>query len=778
MLPIRRLLLRDLLTMVGATLGVVCAVFTLGTLSLLERNGDQRARDLVGSLEKELQHGFQQSQQLGLSVRDWWGSQLIDLDRPERVEALVLPLVEKNGLVAGVFLHTPQGKGLLLTRGPREASGLRGAWVTYLFERREGRLMQRRFREAGVTLDTSRWEPAFLDPATRPWYVLGLRAYGPQWVEPYPFFGSDSQGLTYMVPFRTGDGTLRGILSVDAYLEELTGRMWDARLGPGKLLLTDGEGRALVLPRSPDLATVEARSRAFLRQVGPEFQGAFHALGTAWKGRDAGESAITFRHDGTRYLGFVEQARFLEGSRWKLHYLVPTSVLYAPARIPLAILALVGTACLGFATFRVVRLSRRVGLPLKALTEAAGVLRSGGVPEPLSSGILEFCALGEALHEAGRERTRAEDQRRQSEHRQRLETVGTLAGGIAHDINNQLVAILGQLELVREQLPPEHPGLRRLDRSAEAAHRSAEMIRSLLAFTHHVKPDVRPLDLNLAVEDAALLIGRVLGGTVDLKLELEPLLPPVIAERIGIEQVLMNLAVNARDAMPGGGTLRISTRRGPGETLVLEVEDSGHGIPAAALPHIFEPFFTTKEVGKGTGLGLSMVHGIVQAHRGTISVSSQVGQGTRFSIVLPGRPELASSDAASTRDPRPAALLAGARILLVDDEPLVRETMSELLGLHGAEVGLAVDGEDGFRAWQQGAFDLLITDQRMPRCTGLELVARIRALGSPIPVLIVSGYGLEGMREVQDQDPRLRILGKPFATPQLLRAITRLLKPA
>ena len=778
MLPIRRLLLRDLLTLVGATVGVLCVVFTLGTLQLLERNGDLRSRDLVASLGRDLQNGFQQSQQLGLSVRDWWGSQLIDLDRPERVEALVLPMVEKNGLVAGLFLHTPQGKGLLLTRGLKEASGQRGPWVTYLFERRDGRLMQRRYREAGITLEGSHWEPAFLDPATRPWYVQGLRAYGPQWVEPYPFYGSDSQGLSFMVPFRAGDGTLQGILSVDAYLEDLTGRMWDSRLGPGKLLLTDGEGRALVLPRSPDLATPAARSQAFLRQVGPEFLGAFHALRTLWKTRDPAETAVTFRHEGTRYMGFVEGAGFLEGTRWTLHYLIPTSVLYAPARTPLTSLTVIGFVCFAFATYRVLRLHRRVDAPLRALAEAAGVLRSGGVPEPLPSGIYEFCALGEALHEAGRERFLAEDQRRQSEHRQRLETVGTLAGGIAHDINNQLVAILGQLELVREQLPAGHPGLRRLNRSAEAALRCGEMIRSLLAFTHNVKPDVRPLDLNGVVEDSALLIGRVLGGTVDLELDLQPFLPPVNAERIGLEQVLMNLAVNARDAMPGGGTLRISTRSGPGETLVLEVEDSGLGIPAEALPHIFEPFFTTKDIGKGTGLGLSMVHGIVKAHQGTISVSSREGSGTRFRIVLPGRPELTSSDATSTREPRPNAGLAGKRILLVDDEPMVRETMSEILALHGAEVRTAVDGEDGFQLWRAEAFDLLVTDQRMPRCTGLELLARIRAEGSAVPVLIVSGYGMEGMREVQDQDPRLRILGKPFDTAQLVKLVQGLLKPS
>lgn len=777
MLPIRRLLLRDLLTLVGATVGVLCVVFTLGTLQLLQRHGDQRARELVGSLGRELQNGFHQSEQLGLSVREWWGSQLIDLDRPERVEALVLPLVEKNGLVAGIFLHTPQGKGLLLTRAQADP-GQRGPWVTYLFERREGRLMQRRYREAGITLEGSRWEVAFLDPATRPWYVQGLRAYGPQWVEPYPFFGGDSQGLSFMVPFRAGDGTLQGILNVDAYLEELTGRMWDARLGPGKLLLTDGEGRALVLPRSPELSTVSARSQAFLRQVGPEFLGAFHSLGVVWKNRDPGDTTVTFRHDGTRYMGFVDKAGFRAGTSWTLHYLVPTSVLLAPARTPLISLAAIGFLCFAFATYRVLRLHRRVDTPLRALAEAAGVLRSGGVPEPLPSGIHEFCALGEALYAAGKERSLAEDRQRQSEHRQRLETVGTLAGGIAHDINNQLVAILGQLELVREQFPAGHPGLRRLDRSAEAARRCAEMIRSLLAFTHNVKPDVRPLDLNGVVEDATLLIGRVLGGTVDLKLDLQPWLPPVIAERIGLEQVLMNLAVNARDAMPGGGTLRIATRKGPGETLILEVEDTGLGIPADALPHIFEPFFTTKDIGKGTGLGLSMVHGIVKAHQGTITVSSREGQGTQFRIVLPGRPELTSSDAISTREPRPEAGLAGKRILLVDDEPLVRETMSEILALHGAEVSVAVDGEDGFRAWQQGVFDLLVTDQRMPRCTGLELIARIRAAGSAIPVLIVSGYGMEGMREVQDQDPRLRILGKPFETAQLLSLLRELAKLA
>ena len=471
MLSIRRLLLRDLLTLVGATVGLLCLGFAWGTLLLLERNGDQRARELVASLGEDLRNGFSQSELLGLSARDWWSSGLIDLDRPEQVEALLLPQVGKNRLVAGIFLHTPQGKGLLLTRDQARDSKQRGPWVTYLFDRRDGRLLQRRYREAGVTLLDSQWEPAFLDPAARPWYQQGLKAYRPQWVDPYPFFGGDSQGLTFMVPFRSGDGTLKGVLSVDAFLEDLTGRMWDTRLGPGKLLLSDGEGRALVLPRVQELSTVSARSQAFLRRIGPDFLGSFHVLSEAWKARSPSDATVTFRHEGVRYLGFVDKAGFLEDTAWTLNYLIPTAELHAPARKPLLILAALGIACFGIATYRVLRLSRRVGTPLRALADAAGVLRAGGVPEPPHSGIFEFRALGEALYEAGKERSLAENQQRQSEHRQRLETVGTLAGGIAHDVNNQLMAILGQLELVRGQLPAGHPVIRRLDRSEEAARR-------------------------------------------------------------------------------------------------------------------------------------------------------------------------------------------------------------------------------------------------------------------------------------------------------------------
>jgi signal transduction histidine kinase/CheY-like chemotaxis protein len=778
MLPIRRLLLRDLLTLVGATVGVLCLGFTLGTFQLLERQGDQRARELVASLGEDLHRGFRHSQVLGLAAREWWSAGLIDLDRPEQVEALLLPMVETNGLVAGVFLHTPEGKGLLLTRPQAGEPGQRGPWATFIFERREGRLLQRRYREAGVTIQDSRWEPAFLDPATRPWYLQGLKAYRPNWVEPYHFFGGDTQGLTFVVPLRLGDGSLKGILSVDANLEDLTGRMWESRLGPGKLLLTDGDGRALVLPRYPELSTISARSQAFLRKIDPSFLAAFHALGEAWTSRSPSDTTVTFRQGGTYYLGFVDKAGFLEGTTWTLQYIIPVAELLAPARTSLLLMTILGLACFGFATYRVLRLSKKVGIPLQALSEAAGVLRSGGVPEPLPSGIHEFKALGDALHEAGKERTVAEEQQRQSEHRQRLETVGTLAGGIAHDVNNQLMTILGQLDLIRGQFPSNHSIARRLDRSEQAARRCSQMIRSLLAFTHNAKPEVRPVDLNQLVEDASSLIGRVLGGLIDLRLDLEPNLPLVVAEPIELEQVLMNLAVNARDAMVGGGTLRISTRRGPGDQLIVTVEDTGPGIAPDILPHIFEPFFTTKEIGKGTGLGLSMVHGIIKAHQGTITVSSQQGTGTQFRILLPGRPDLTTSERMQALEPRKEVDLAGLRILLVDDEPLVRETMSELLTLHGAEVRTAVDGDEGFDLWRQHRFDLLVTDQRMPRCTGLELIARIRAGGGTLPALIVSGYGMEGMREIQEQDPRLRVLGKPFETSRLLGLLGELARLA
>ncbi len=246
-----------------------------------------------------------------------------------------------------------------------------------------------------------------------------------------------------------------------------------------------------------------------------------------------------------------------------------------------------------------------------------------------------------------------------------------------------------------------------------------------------------------------------------------------------MEQVLMNLGVNARDAMPEGGHLTLSTRLGDDGRVLLDIQDTGAGIPEALLPRLFEPFVTTKEHGKGTGLGLAMVFSILKAHGGEIHAENVPEGGARFRVSLPaagsGEVPLAKGpDRLRAASPN----LAGRRILVVEDEPLLREMLADALTLARMQVTTAPDGALAWRAWQQaGGFDLVISDQRMPDCTGLELMALIRGSGSEVPFILVSGQGLESVENQLSEDQRVRFVPKPFELPRLLPIMEEMLGP-
>jgi signal transduction histidine kinase/CheY-like chemotaxis protein len=375
---------------------------------------------------------------------------------------------------------------------------------------------------------------------------------------------------------------------------------------------------------------------------------------------------------------------------------------------------------------------------------------------------------------------------------ERLEVLGRLAGGVAHDFNNLLGVILNYAAFVAEQLeptedcPPEcaercRGAQRDVDQIEQAARRAADLTHQLLAFARRevVRPQV--LDLNDGVRRVEDLLRRTLGADVELSTALcdDPL--PILADPGQIEQVLVNLAINASDAMPDGGALRIDTANViieadsvltgppniPGRYVRLRVSDSGEGMSAVVMSHAFDPFYTTKGLGAGSGLGLATVYGIVTECDATITVTSELGVGTTFSILLPVTEESAVAvpeEAPCQRTP------AGETVLVVEDEEALRDMTERIFVRNGYKVLKAANGPDALAivAGHVGAIHLLLTDVVMPQMLGKEVAARVRALRPNIEVLFMSGYAQPVLASQGRLQPGVVLLDKPFSEAELI----------
>jgi PAS domain S-box-containing protein len=383
------------------------------------------------------------------------------------------------------------------------------------------------------------------------------------------------------------------------------------------------------------------------------------------------------------------------------------------------------------------------------------------------------------------ERRELEEQFRQA---QKMEAVGRLAGGVAHDFNNLLTIIKGHAALMATEPPGTAWDRDSLEEIQRAASRAAELTNQLLAFSRKQMLRPRVLDLNAAVAGVQRILSRVIGEDVELVIDLEPELWPTLADPGQIEQVLLNLAVNARDAMPDGGVLRIETRNlrlgggggaagpalPPGDYVRLEVGDTGSGMEPEVRSRIFEPFFTTKDVGQGTGLGLAMVHGVVEQSGGHIAVESQPGLGARFVVHLARHREPAASAADAPATPRSGGTET---ILLVEDEDAVRLIAARALRQAGYTVLEAADGEQalGHVAALEGPLHLLLTDAVMPHMPGSALAERVASLRPATRVLFMSGYTQDAALRSAVGRTGVGFLPKPFAPMELLAAVRRML---
>jgi two-component system cell cycle sensor histidine kinase/response regulator CckA len=373
----------------------------------------------------------------------------------------------------------------------------------------------------------------------------------------------------------------------------------------------------------------------------------------------------------------------------------------------------------------------------------------------------------------------------------KMEAVGRLAAGVAHDFNNLLTVIQGNILIVLKKHVAEGSSLAHsLNNVNEAAQRAANLTRQLLTFSRKNNVSLMPLNLNMAVTNSTRMFKHLLRVDIRLRINFAPYLPAIMADATMLEQVLMNLVVNARDAMPQGGELTMNSRvltvddtyverhaeAVPGEYVCLEVADTGVGMDSATLARIFEPFFTTKPDGQGTGLGLATVYGIVKQHKGWVEVTSEVGVGTTFRVLLPAdRVAKLAPMAAPDLEP------TGGSILLLEDEPAVLDLMGQILTDQGFRVLRATSGLEAMQIWSEHTTDikLLLTDIRMPHgMSGYDVAENLLALNPDLKIIFTSGYSCESTRHDQILRQGALFLAKPCLPATLNEAVEKMVAAA
>jgi len=581
-----------------------------------------RAQDSLVQMERILAREQRRAESTGLAFGAWWSREHGRLDDPVKLQN-VIGFLERGEIITNLLLSRQDGDSACIVR-------LDGAWNLVLF--RSGR-HPRRYR-----VEKGRWVPVptddgeVYDARSRHWYKFGAAQRAPAWTpEAYRFQSSLVGGFTFTIPIRGAQGVLEGVIGVDVSLEELTQLIWEHQPTPGtRMMVTDARGLLLVPPRTTEMREARARFGAQLAPVPDSFQSEpgqgrvarfLGALGLMDTGRSFISAHGSYEPGGTPPMS--------------LHVSIPEGDLFPGLGRRRLITFLLALAAVLGAAWSLLDLHRRIVRPIRELAHEAEAHESGlAEREEFDSDVWEIQRVGQRLIVAGKAAQERKLLLTQVEHSQRVDSVGMMAPGIVHDVNNHLTLILAQISFC-QGLYEDHPHLQpRLQAAEDAARKCSEVLRSLLVYSKPDQGQRELTSLNSLVEAGAALLRRVLGPSIRIKEDLDPDLPVLFGVPVQLQQVLINLGLNARDAMPDGGTLTIRTFKDGGK-VSLEVADTGCGMDDEVKGRIFDPFFTTKDPGRGTGLGLAMVANIVKDHGARIQVESGPGGGTRFRLDFP-----------------------------------------------------------------------------------------------------------------------------------------------
>jgi len=796
-------------------------IFALG------RDTQVRLEDLFDPIRQKLIEDYAAIRQGRYSSRD-----------AESLRELLMPGLFSLPKVDSMMLADQQGGHFLVLRygEPVRQSALLAAVADGLPAPDSGRLqfLTRDFRPADWG-DTSRWTLwedggrqlvkkwdlplTGYDGRQRPWYKVAMAAFRDQtlpeaqagasnlvaWTDVYPLFTTKAPSISGAVAARDPAGDIR-IVTYDLPLDEVALFTTSVRPSPrGMMFVLTDDGRLLGPPRD---SRTENRAVASVPSLQPVAEAGFPNVAKAvaqWRG-DHGSRPDRFRIglDGEAWWAGFTPFQFGSGHQFWIGVLLPESDLIPAARQYQWLIAGVGLLALLGAALLALRLARWFSKPLSELAAQSRRIASldlaptAPVRSPLTELDLLSATLGSMRDSLNRHLTEQRDAanrqhalEEQLREAQKLEAVGLLAGGIAHDFNNLLQIIGGNASLA---LLPDNTSRDRnvaIGEIVGAVDRAGQLTRQLLAFGRRQALQRENINLNSLVADHLSMLRRLIPENI--RIELSTAAAPVIAEadKGQIEQVLLNLCLNARDAMPSGGQISIAVervdldaataeqlcQRPAGPFARITVSDTGQGMSAAVLERIFEPFFSTKSRDKSYGLGLAVVYGIVRQHGGHIAARSTAGQGTTFSVHLPCATGEADSAVAT---PGVVDLdsqgFIRATILVAEDNEAVLRVAQKVLGRLGAKIVVASDGQQAVDRFANNPeqFDLLFLDIMMPGLSGFQVAARCRALRPDIPVLFASGYAAESLEDETEITASDAILLKPYTAEELRTAVREL----
>ncbi|MBI9082341.1 MAG: response regulator [Desulfobacterales bacterium] len=705
---------------------------------------------------------------------------------------------------SGIYFGNPNGDFYDVRRNSaRSPDGFRTKIIRHMDGRRQVSLIWRN-RDLEVVARESDPEDTY-DPRIRPWYTKAATEKKIVWTDPYVFFTSQKPGITIAGPVFQDKEFLKGIVGVDIEIDQLSTFIGKLRIGKN--------GRAFMMNRNEDvvafpdlekitMANPEAPGKTRLVKISeiddPLSRKAFEAVN--WQRDNSGKLVIDkplfakFESDGEVYT--VMFTPFSDEQwPWVIGVYIPENDYLGAIKANGAFIVFMTVIISIIATVIGLFVGRGIIRPMAALEQEALAVREHRLdPTPMPRSVYKeiqetadaFARMKAALKDHETEKSRLE---RQIRHSQKMEAIGTLAGGVAHDFNNILYPIIGFTEMALDDLPDESSSRESMQEVLIAAHRAQDLIRQILTFSRLDAPDRIPLEMQPLITEALNLLRAALPANVEIQKQIDSRCGPVLANPSQIQQIIINLCTNAFHAMtPQGGvmtvtleTVRIASEDNPRDLDLdsatyakLTVHDTGSGMADEIRERIFEPYFTTKTTGDGTGMGLAVIHGIVKAYDGDIQVRSTPGLGSVFEIYLPCTtrevPETAPVDALAPPS-------GSEKILLVEDEVQTVKMLEKMLTGLGYRPRAFTDAQAALAEFEKdpSAFDLVITDLTMPKVTGDVLARRMLQARPDLPIIMCTGFS-----PLMDED-QARALGirkliyKPMDRTELAMAVRQVL---